>query len=140
MRLVRPFHPSHCPFINSRCWLVLTDERVDSHLALGRWTDLLSESDRYITPAVMHITRVYPGSCQFSSSALHLHFYHSLSCVGTRLSLPLSVYLLISVFRHLKHSLCLRSYLWFVSPESLSLPIFSSSPDLCLHLHNGFLR
>lgn len=90
--------PSHCPFINSRCWLVLADERVDSRLALGRWTDLLSESDRYITPAVMHIARVYPGSCQFSSSALHLRFYHSLSCVGTGLSLLLSVYLLISFF------------------------------------------
>lgn len=51
-----------------------------------------STADSYISQLVGAV------SCQFADSTLHLHFYHSLSSVDTRLSPLLSLYQLILFF------------------------------------------
>lgn len=75
-----------------------TRRRLVSIDLVSRFSPEESISDGYVTPPLIHIDHVCAVSCQFTNSTLHLHFYHSLSSVETRLSPLLSVYLLIFFF------------------------------------------
>lgn len=136
-----------------------SDEGPDVALSglVSRFSPEESISDSYITPPLIHIDRVCAVSCQFTNSTLHLHFYHSLSSVDTRLSPLLSVYLLIFFFfpspthavppilslvcvpwgSFFTHFLLPTWYLFAVCKRHLKLGHFGKVPDIIviLNLH-----